>query len=86
MAFLHCYIALNSLQCFTNGPMHTASIFIADLQMSQFYHSATLFITQFLQDFVLQLVETAVCFTICMIQHVFSILIYSFNHIFIKLS
>ena len=28
---------------------------------------------------------TAVCFTICMIQCVFSILIYSFNHIFIEL-
>ena len=36
-------------------------------------------------DFVLELVETAVCFTICMIQHVFSILSYSFSHIFIKL-
>ena len=30
---------------------------------------------------MLQLVETAICFTICMIQCVFSILIYSFNHI-----
>ena len=31
----------------------------------------------FLSNFVLQLVETAICFTICMIQCVFSILIYS---------
>ena len=38
-----------------------------------------------LHDFLLQLVETAVCFTICLIHCVFSILIYSFNHIFIKL-
>ena len=29
---------------------------------------------------------TAVCFTIYMIQHVFSILIYLFNHIFIKIT
>ena len=33
----------------------------------------------FLCDFVLQQVETTVHFTICMIQCVFSILIYSFN-------
>ena len=33
----------------------------------------------FLCGFVLQLVETAMCFTICMIQCVFSILIFSFN-------
>ena len=39
----------------------------------------------FLFDFVLQLIETAICFTICMIQFVFSILICSFNHNCIKL-
>ena len=36
---------------------------------------------QFFVDFVLQLVETAIGFTICVIQYVYSILIYSFNHI-----
>ena len=56
------------------------AFFIMNSQISQFY-STTLFIMQFLCNFVLQLIETAVCFTICMIQCVFSILIYSFNHI-----
>ena len=40
-------IAFNLQQCFANGPMHTASIFIATLQMSWFYYSTTLLIMQF---------------------------------------
>ena len=82
---IHCDIALDSLQCFLNGPMHTANIFVANLQMSLFYHSTTLFITWFFVQFCVAAGLTAVCFTICMIQCVFSILIYSFNHILIKL-
>ena len=81
MSKICCNITLDSLQCFSNGLMHTASIFIANSQTLQFYCSTTLFIMHFLCDFVLQLVETAICFTICMIQCVFSILLYSFNHI-----
>ena len=67
-------------------PCKLPVFFIVKLQTSWFYHSTTLLIRWFLHDFVLQLVETTVCFTIDMIQHMFSILIYSFNHIFIKLS
>ena len=65
---------------------HCQCFFVTNSHMSWFYHSTTRLLAQFLHDFVLQLVETAACFTICMIQHVFSILIYSFNRIFIKLS
>ena len=76
-----------SIHCnvFPMVPCTLPVFFLANLQM-WFYHSTTLLIVQFLCNFVLQLVEIAVCFTICMIQYVFSILIYSFNHIFIKLS
>ena len=52
---------------------------------SQFYHSTTLFIAQFYVQFCVATGLAAVCFTICMIQCVFSILIYTFSHIFIKL-
>ena len=51
----------------------------------QFFNSRPPFIAQFFVQFCVATGLTAVCFTICMIQHVFSILIYSFNHIFIKL-
>ena len=79
-------IAVDSLLCFSNGPMHTASIFcckFTDVTILSLYYT---FNHVILCDSMLQLVETAVCFTICMIQHEFSILIYSLNPIFIKLS
>ena len=63
-------------------PCTLPAFFITNLQTLSFYCSTILFIAWFLYYFLLQVVETAVCFTICMIQCVFSILIYSFNHIF----
>ena len=86
--WLHKFAAISpSIHCnaFPVVPCTLQAFFIANLQTSQFYHSTNLFIAWFLCSCVLQLVETAVCFTICMIQCVFSILIYSFNHICIKL-
>ena len=41
-------VALYSLQCFSSGPMHTASIFCQEFGMSRFYHSTTLLIMWFL--------------------------------------
>ena len=80
-------VILPSIHCnaFPMVPCTLPAFFITNLQASQFYHFTALFIVQFLCDFVLQLVETAVCFSICMIQCEFSILIYSLYHIFIKL-
>ena len=71
-----CDIALDSSNAFPMVPCTLPTIFVTKLQISQFYHSTTLFIMQF----SLQLVEIAVCFTTCMIQCVFYILIYSLNH------
>ena len=62
----HLDIALDSLQCFSNGPLHNASIFhpeVAYLAILLLYYPFNHAI------FVLQLVENTVCFTICMIQH-----------------
>ena len=88
--FWCCDIAmiLPSIHCnaFPMVPCTLPVFFIVNSQALWFIQSTTLLITQLLGNFVLQLVETAVYFTICMIQHMFSILIYSFNHIFIKLS
>ena len=72
-------ITLDSLQCFPTVPCTLPAFSVVNSQTLQCYCSTTLLIVQFLCDFVLQLVETAVCFTIYMIQHVFSIFIYSFN-------
>ena len=75
--------------CCNAFPMVSCTLpafFVMNSQASWFHHSTTLLIVQFLHDFVLQLVETVACFTICMIQQWFSIFIYSFNCIFIKLS
>ena len=85
-----CYkfaMILPSICCnaFSMVPCTLPAVFITNLQMLQFYHSTTLFITWFFVWFCVATGLTAVCFTICMIQHIFSILIYLFNHIFIKL-
>ena len=60
--------------------MHTTSIFCHEFADSTII-LLSISLCKFLCDFVLQLVETAICFTIFKIQCVFSILIYSFNHI-----
>ena len=48
---------------------------------AQFFHSRPFYCMIFCVETSL----TTICFTIYIIQHVFSILIYSFNHIFMKL-
>ena len=59
-------------------PCTLPAFFIMNLQTLQLYYPFNDMI--YLCNFVLQLVEAAICFTICMTQCVFSILIYSFNH------
>ena len=51
----------------------------------QFFCSRPFLSYNFFVQFCVATGLTTVCFTIYMIQHMFSILIYSFNHIFIKL-
>ena len=81
--FWCCNIAFDSLQCFYNGPMHTASVFHIEFAyvviVSLYYpFNSTIF--------VFQLVETIVCFTLSIIEHSFSIFITSLNHILVLLS
>ena len=77
---IRCDIALHSLQCFSNGPMHTASVFhseFTDIMILSLYYPFHHVI--FCVILCCNWVETAILFTIFMIQCVFSILIYSFN-------
>ena len=69
-------------------PMFSCTLpafFIMNLQMSWFYHSTTLLIAQYFVWFRVATGWNYCMFYLWMIQCVFSILIYSFNHIFIKL-
>ena len=71
--FWHCDITaiLPSIcwNAFSMVPCTLPAFLITNVQTSQFYHSTPLLITWLFCNFVLQLIETAVCFTFCMIQH-----------------
>ena len=87
--FWHCkFAAISPLICcnaFSMVPCTLPAFSIANSQMLQFYRSTTLFILQFFVQFCVATGLTADVLPFCVILHVFSILIYAFNHIFIKL-
>ena len=72
--FWHCKFTVISPSICCNAfpmvPCTLPAFFIVNSQTLQFYCSTTLFIMQFFVQFCAATGLTAVCFTICMIQHV----------------
>ena len=76
---IHRDIALDLLQCYFNGPIHTGSIFLLWIHgnfLSHDFFALDPFYHMIFVQFCGATALTAVCFTTCMIQHMLSILIY----------